>query len=216
MQTRVILGSLLILAVLVSGCITIIGADSLLSVGRDSVTREAKVVKDLAIAPTGLAKVQTVCGDISVSAWDGPRAEVVVVKRVRGAVVGDGQAELDALVVDFEERNGNVSVTVHEPEKRHGVSYVADVELHLPAGARLDVGTVNGDVKVSGLSGEGRENRDDERRRDLHRARRECRRPHDERRRDRRIGSHERDLQGGDLPFRQWRRDNRSGLRGIV
>jgi DUF4097 and DUF4098 domain-containing protein YvlB len=94
-------------------------------------------------ARDGEVTVEVLAGDVRVQGWD--REEV----RLTG-FYDDESAELH---IDAE--GGDVSIVVDVLEGKHD-SHGGDVELELrvPAGGRLEVEAISGDISVSGLRGE--------------------------------------------------------------
>lgn len=142
---------LLLAAVLVTGPIPLVAQDY-------HFTRD--------VAPGGLVEIDNINGRIEVSRATGPTADVTVTKTVRS---GDGSM----VKAIMEERGNGLHVcTIYvnrDPNRRncsgdnndsgHGRNHV-DVDMHyvvrVPAGVRLTIGDVNGNVTVTGADADSK------------------------------------------------------------
>jgi DUF4097 and DUF4098 domain-containing protein YvlB len=103
-------------------------------------SRKVKVGRD------GRVTISNIAGDIVVTAGSGDEVSIDAVKRARG-----GQGDLASVRIDVEERGGRVDVqTTHMGRNDH---LSVDFTVVMPATASLDVHSVSGSVKVTGVRG---------------------------------------------------------------
>ena len=116
-------------------------------------TRTAK------IGASGTIELRNIAGDISVAAGSGDTATIEIIKVARGSSDADAREQLGLVTVDVVEGNGRVEVVARYPDdRRRGNRRNIDVStvyrVTAPAGARLKVESISGDVEVSGIHGE--------------------------------------------------------------
>src|SRR5690606_6555795 len=116
-------------------------------------TRTAK------IGASGTIELRNIAGDISVAAGSGDTATIEIIKVARGSSDADAREQLGLVTVDVVEGNGRVEVVARYPDdRRRGNRRNIDVStvyrVTAPAGARLKVESISGDVEVSGVHGE--------------------------------------------------------------
>lgn len=90
--------------------------------------------------PTGLVTVSNLAGSVSVKGWDRPEVTVT-------GTLGKGSERLE-----FENAGDRTTIRVVLPKNAHNVDG-SDLEIHVPAGSRLDVDTVSADITAADLSG---------------------------------------------------------------
>jgi DUF4097 and DUF4098 domain-containing protein YvlB len=103
-------------------------------------SRKVKVGRD------GRVSIANISGDIVVTTGSGDEVSIEAVKRTRG-----GQGELAAVQIDVEERAGRVDVQTSHRGRNDHVS--VDFTVVMPATASLDVHSVSGSLKVTGVRG---------------------------------------------------------------
>ena len=115
------------------------------------------------VRPGATVTLSNVNGSVTVTAWDQPRVRVIATKRVEADrdVV---QQALKELRVELQPRNGGLDITTHYP-RRNGGSGLLDwllgddieeqvrYELTVPRTMSLDLESVNGSIRVSGVNG---------------------------------------------------------------
>lgn len=103
-----------------------------------NITKRATVAADVRV------DVENVQGRVDIAAWDRNEFELVAV------------LESDKDRLEYEAAEGQVRVKVTRPDRkyRHDQDEDAMLTLRVPKGARLDVGTVSADIKVTGVRGE--------------------------------------------------------------
>jgi DUF4097 and DUF4098 domain-containing protein YvlB len=103
-------------------------------------SRKVKVGRD------GRVSIANISGDIVVTAGSGDEVSIDAVKRTRS-----GQGDLASVRIDVEERGGRVDVQTLHTGRNDRVS--VDYTVVMPASASVDVHSVSGSVKVTGVHG---------------------------------------------------------------
>jgi DUF4097 and DUF4098 domain-containing protein YvlB len=103
-------------------------------------SRKVKVGRD------GRVSIANISGDIVVTAGSGDDVSIDAVKRTRS-----GQGDLASVRIDVEERGGRVDVQTLHTGRNDRVS--VDYTVVMPASASVDVHSVSGSVKVTGVHG---------------------------------------------------------------
>ena len=111
--------------------------------------------KTLAIGANGALELKNVVGSITVKAGGGREATVEIVRVSRGRTDADAKTGLERVTAEVTTRGERGSVTVEYPDDRHP-NYAVSVALTVtaPAGTRLLVQSITGDVTVAGIKGE--------------------------------------------------------------
>ncbi len=98
-------------------------------------------------------------GSVSVGVWDRDAVELVAVKAVDSGSEGDARETFERLEIEVDESAGRLEIATKNPTRSSGFldwllgrSHNATVtyQLRVPAGARLDLRTVNGNVDTDG------------------------------------------------------------------
>jgi DUF4097 and DUF4098 domain-containing protein YvlB len=113
----------------------------------ERLTRKARIGRD------GRVSIANISGDIVVTAGAGDEVSIEAVKRTRG-----DRRELENVSIHFEERPGRVDVRTEGTydrgdRNRRGVGVSVDYTVTVPASAALDLHSVSGSVKVTGVHG---------------------------------------------------------------
>ncbi len=110
--------------------------------------------KTLAIGASGSLELRNVVGDISVKAGGTGEASVEIVRVSRGRTDADAKRGLERVVADVSTRGDRGSVVAEYPNERRP-NYAVSVALTVtaPAGTRVSVHSVTGDVTISGIRG---------------------------------------------------------------
>jgi DUF4097 and DUF4098 domain-containing protein YvlB len=103
-------------------------------------SRKVKVGRD------GRVSIANISGDIVVTAGSGDDVSIDAVKRTRS-----GQGDLASVRIEVEERGGRVDVQTLHTGRNDRVS--VDYTVVMPATASVDVHSVSGSVKVTGVHG---------------------------------------------------------------
>jgi DUF4097 and DUF4098 domain-containing protein YvlB len=114
--------------------------------GRNSGSEQTeRFSRKVRVGRDGRVSVSNISGDIVVSAGSGDEVSIEAVKRARG----DGG--LASVRIDVEERGGGVYVrTTHTGRNDHAS---VDYTITMPATAAIEVHSVSGNVKVTGIHG---------------------------------------------------------------
>ena len=101
------------------------------------------------IGRDGRVSISNISGDIVVTGGSGDEVSIDAVKRTRG-----DRSELASIEIVVEERAGRVDVRAeHDRQRRRSDSASVDFTVTVPASASLDVHSVSGSVKVTGVRG---------------------------------------------------------------
>jgi DUF4097 and DUF4098 domain-containing protein YvlB len=107
----------------------------------DTFSRKYRVGRD------GRVSVQNVAGEISVAVGPGDEVSIEAVKRTRG-----DRSELNRVDVIVDERAGRVDVRTEHPSFR-GDHVSVDFTVVVPEGASVELRSVSGNVRVTGVKG---------------------------------------------------------------
>ena len=117
-----------------------------------------KQTHKIALGPNGSFELRNVSGDIIVNAGTGREVVMDVTRRSRGRTEADAKTGLEQVKVEIDHRGDRASVESRYPEQRSrerlpysvSVAYV----ITAPAGTRMTVSNVSGDVSVKGMTGD--------------------------------------------------------------
>jgi Putative adhesin len=118
------------------------------SAGQDQTERVSRKVR---VGRDGRVTIANISGDIVVTGGGGDEVSIEAVKRTRG-----DRSELANVEVVVEERAGRVDIRAEHGRSdrgRRGDSASVDFTVTVPASASVDVHSVSGSVKVSGVRG---------------------------------------------------------------
>jgi DUF4097 and DUF4098 domain-containing protein YvlB len=110
--------------------------------GQEQTERFSRKVK---VGRDGRVTISNIAGDIVVTAGSGDEVSIDAIKRARG------QGDLGSVRIDVEERGGRVDVETTHLGRNDHVS--VDYTIVMPATASLDVHSVSGSLKVTGVRG---------------------------------------------------------------
>src|SRR5947207_3573897 len=113
------------------------------------------------VRPGATFALDNVNGHVNVTGWDQPRIRVHAIKTVSRS--DDPRRALDALRIDFQPRNGGLTVHTDYP-KSNGIGFLdfltgnwvdakVEYEIDVPRSMSLNLETTNGAIEVSGVSG---------------------------------------------------------------
>lgn len=98
----------------------------------------------------GTVSVSTVCGDITVEAWDRPEIAIHATKRAKAGPESEAERQLKAIEILVTESPGKIEIAEKLPEmkgyKRMGVEFTVSI----PSGAQVALSSVNGEIAASG------------------------------------------------------------------
>jgi hypothetical protein len=131
---------------------------------RDGNNREEQIertTRTLKIGADGVLGLGNIAGDIVVTRGGGSDATVEIVKTARGRDVNDAREQLQLVQVEVTERGGRADVRTRYPgnqERRNGnrrnFSVSVAYNVTTPAGTRLSIESISGNVKVSDIKGD--------------------------------------------------------------
>jgi len=111
---------------------------------RETLQEEFSQVYNLAAG--GTVDLKNTNGSVTLTGWDQPRVQLTAIKK------GHSKPDLDAVTLDIRSDQGRLTVrTVYPQGHRDGVS--VSYTLSVPRHVNLELDTVNGSVKISGVSG---------------------------------------------------------------
>ena len=108
----------------------------------DTLSRKIKLGRD------GRVSIQNVAGDIVVTAGSGDDVSIEAVKRTRG-----DRSELGRVDIIIDERAGSVDVRTNYQSFLRGGRVSVDYTVAVPEGAVVELKSVSGNVKVTGVKG---------------------------------------------------------------
>lgn len=109
-----------------------------------------RVAKSFKVGANGMLTLANVSGDITIQAGQGDTIAVEAIKRARG----DAADQFSRTQVEMNERAGRVEIRVVYTGQRNHAS--VDFNVTAPQGTALDIRSVSGDVRITGIHGEVR------------------------------------------------------------
>ena len=120
-----------------------------------------RITKVLRLGPNGALELGNIAGDITVTRGNGADATIEIVKTARGRDMADAKEMLQLVQVDVTERNGRAEVKTQYPNgdqarrsNRRNMNVSVAYTVTAPAGTRLSINSISGDVKVTDIKGE--------------------------------------------------------------
>jgi len=120
-----------------------------------------RTTKTFRLGSSGSLGLWNVAGDITVSRANGSDTTVEIVKTAHGRDAADAKELLQLVTVDASERSGRAEVRVNYPNgdemrrrSRRGVNVSVDYIVTAPAGTRISVESISGDVRITDLKGD--------------------------------------------------------------
>lgn len=127
---------------------------------RDNRVEQTERVNHLfKVGGSGELRVANLIGDITI-VRGGNEIRVEAIKTVRARTETEARELLPAVRVEFTERAGRADVKVHYPSEHFGrsnqrnVSVAVAYSITAPQGTRIDVNTLAGNIRVTGIKGE--------------------------------------------------------------
>jgi DUF4097 and DUF4098 domain-containing protein YvlB len=131
---------------------------------RDEDNREEeteRTTKTVRLGADGLLELGNIAGDITVTRGGGSDATIEIIKVAHGRDAADAKEMLQMVQVDVTERTGRAEVKTRYPSgdmsrrgNRHNFNVSVDYKVTTPAGTRLAIESISGDVKVTDIKGE--------------------------------------------------------------
>ena len=129
---------------------------------RDTSRREEQVertTRTLKLGANGVLGLGNIAGDIVVTRGSGADTTVDIVKTARGRDVNDAREQLQLVQVEVSERNGRADVRTRYPGRenqgdRRNFSVSVAYNVSAPAGTRISIESISGNVKITDIKGE--------------------------------------------------------------
>lgn len=129
---------------------------------RDASTREEQVertTRTLKLGADGILGLANIAGDIVVTRGGGSDATVEIVKTARGRDQSDARELLQLVQVEVTERAGRADVRTRYPNEsgrnnRRNFNVSVAYNVTAPAGTRLSLESISGNVKVTDIKGD--------------------------------------------------------------
>lgn len=114
-----------------------------------------KQTKTLAIGANGSLELRNIVGDITVKAGGGREATVEIARVSRGKTEADAKLGLERVTAEVTSRADRASVIAEYPnDKRPDYAVSVAMTVTAPAGTRLTVHSITGNVSITGVKGE--------------------------------------------------------------
>ena len=129
----------------------------------EAATKTERVDRVFSVPAGTSLSVSNVNGPVTVTSWDRPQIRLVAEKRVRARSDSAATAALQELKIVIEHRNGTLNIYTRHPRRdsnglidwltgNHADASVT-YELTVPRNLDVDLETVNGPVRVTGVNG---------------------------------------------------------------
>jgi DUF4097 and DUF4098 domain-containing protein YvlB len=114
----------------------------------------SRETQTLALGPTGELTLETISGDVTLGAGTGPDVAVEIVREARGRTEADALAGLERVRADISVNGQRATVrAVYPEENRPPYSVSVAYNVTAPAGTRVRVNVVSGDITATGIRG---------------------------------------------------------------
>ena len=111
--------------------------------------------KTLAIGAAGELVLKNVVGDITVKAGGSKEATIEIVRTSKGRTDADAKTGLEKVTTEIVSKGERATVSVNYPnEHRPPYAVAVAYSVTAPAGTRVSIETITGDVRVSGIKGD--------------------------------------------------------------
>ena len=115
----------------------------------------ARETKTLNIGATGSLELRNISGDVTVTAGSGRDVAIEIVRLARGRTDADAKTGLDRVKVSVTQQGERAQVQTEYPEERQApYSVSVSYAVTAPAGTRVTVNSVSGDVVAKGMQGQ--------------------------------------------------------------
>ena len=111
------------------------------------------------VGGSGELRVSNLMGDITIVRGGGNEIRVEAIKTARARTDAEARELLPAVRVEFTERAGRADIKAHYPSEHFGRSNQRNVSVSVaysitaPQGTRIDVNTLAGNIRVTGIKG---------------------------------------------------------------
>src|SRR5512139_2060593 len=114
-----------------------------------------KFSKTFKVGRTGSLELSNISGDITITAGPGDDIVVNAVKRVRASDAAEAKQQLGYVTIEAVERgSGRVEVRTNYQQGQRHIRVSVDYTVTVPATCSVNVRSVSGDVKVTGVKGD--------------------------------------------------------------
>jgi hypothetical protein len=116
------------------------------------------LTRTVRIGSDGSLDVSNIAGSLTVTRGSGNEATIDIVRTARGRDDADAKEQLSLVKVEITERAGRAEVRERYPERgttdRRNWQVTTDFTIAAPAGTRLMLKSISGDIKVTGITGD--------------------------------------------------------------
>ena len=125
--------------------------------GREEQTdRQTRTLK---LGANGELSLANIAGDITVTKGNGNDTTLEIVKTARARSVDDAKEQLGLVTVTVSERNGRAEVRTEYPRNdqgwgRRSMNVSVNYTVSTPAGTRLTINSISGNIRVSDVKGD--------------------------------------------------------------
>ncbi len=117
-----------------------------------------KQTNKIALGANGSLELKNISGDIIVTAGNGREVTMDITRRSRGRTDADAKLGLEQVKVEVDHRGDRANVETRYPEQqgRQRLPYSVSVAyvISAPAGTRMNITNISGDVTVKGMTGD--------------------------------------------------------------
>jgi len=111
--------------------------------------------RTLALGPNGSLELKNLSGEITVTAGSGKDVVVQILRRSKGRTDADAKLGLTRVTVEVTDRNGRGTVeTRYSQDRTSGYSVDVAYDVTAPAGTRVSITSMSGDVTTKGIHGD--------------------------------------------------------------
>src|SRR5262245_16387055 len=118
-----------------------------------------KETRTIPLGPNGALDLKNISGDITITAGNGKDVTLDITRRSRGRTDADAKMGLEQVKVEIDHRGDRATVETRYPDQqnrnnRQPYSVSVTYNIVAPAGTRMNVTNISGDVIVKGLKGD--------------------------------------------------------------
>jgi hypothetical protein len=124
----------------------------------EQVDRQTRTLK---LGPEGTLGLGNIAGDITVTRGNGADTSVEIIKTARGRDVNDARELLQLVQVEVSERAGRADIRANYPRgdearrnNRRNINVSVAYVVTAPAGTRVTVDSISGDIKIADIKGD--------------------------------------------------------------
>jgi hypothetical protein len=117
-----------------------------------------KETRTIALGPNGSLDLKNISGDITITGGNGKDVTLDITRRSRGRTDADAKMGLEQVKVEIDHRGDRATVETRYPDQqgrtRQPYSVSVSYNIAAPAGTRMNVTSISGDVIVKGMKGD--------------------------------------------------------------